>query len=64
MNTDDYRIKGKENVNCHGPKTTFALYEFDDEKGAYVYQGLYGANGWDASDEACIDAALKSMQQE
>ena len=52
---EKYRIREKQNASVNGsPVTLFKLFAPDAD--AYVFAGQYSAQGYNASDERCIDA--------
>ena len=59
-----YRISNKSNVIRHGPKTEFTAHKFDPAAGAYLFDGVYYAPGWNRSDDRCADFAELSNNLE
>jgi hypothetical protein len=61
MNTENFRVVGKQKAHMNGRRTTFTLYRKRTHEGGFVFEGVYTAPGWAASDEQCIRCALEAQ---
>jgi hypothetical protein len=57
------RITDKENVAINGnPSTIFKAFVWSDDSAAWVFDGQYSAEGYDADDAACEAAYWESVE--
>jgi hypothetical protein len=61
---DKYRIQDKANVNYHGKKTTFKIFEYSSTHKGYLYRGAYFAKGYNATDRQCMVAFQNEIDSE
>ena len=59
MMQENYRVEQRRNVNMNGRKTAFKF--FKRVGNAFVYAGDFTADGWDATTDDCIDAAVDAF---
>lgn len=62
--SERYRIESKGNVHFCGKKTSYKIYEYDSEKGGYVYLAQRFAPGFDATDDSCIEDHVREEEEE
>ena len=56
---ENFRVDDKQNVNMNGKRTAFTLFRKRGD--AFVCEGRYTAKGYNATDAACISAALETQ---
>lgn len=59
---ENFRVENKRNVHMNGHRTMFKLYRKQGD--AFVHVGTYTSKGWEATDDKCVAAALKTQAQE
>ncbi len=59
MKIESFRVENKDNIWFDGRKTIFTLYE--SKNGVWFRISNFMAEGYDASDEQCIEAGLVTL---
>lgn len=55
IDMSNFRIENKGNINAYGsPSTSYALYQFDAGRNAFVFARNGLAPGYNASDRMCV----------
>lgn len=55
IDMSNYRVENKGNINyCGSAVTSYALYQYDASRNAYVHTSNGFAPGYNASDRMCV----------